>query len=190
MPEHDPIQRFVMNGSFDIVPVAESKFLRLVRRGSWEFVTRKRSTGVVIIVPLTADRRVIFVEQFRPPVNRRTVEFPAGLSGDLEGSEEESLEEAARRELLEETGYQAGQMKRVFDGPSSAGLTDEMCAIFVATGLIRSGEGGGDETERIDIHEVPLDEAVAFLDERRRAGSMVCARVFAGLYFLAQEATP
>jgi ADP-ribose pyrophosphatase len=129
----------------------------------------------------------VFVEEFRPPINKQTIEFPAGIAGDIQGSESESLEEAARRELWEETGYRAETLKQVFLGPSSAGLTDEMCAMFVALDAVRAGEGGGDESERINVHHVPLDRVDAFLKEKQAEGCAVGARVYAGLYFLHRE---
>lgn len=81
--------------------IAETRFLRLIKRGRWDFVQRVNTTGVVCLFPLTADARVILVEQFRPPVNAPVIEFPAGLAGDLEGQEAEALETAALRELVE-----------------------------------------------------------------------------------------
>ena len=93
--------------------VAEGKFIRLVRKGTWEYVTRKGVCGIVAMVALTDDGKLVFVEQDRPPVGKRVVELPAGLAGDKAGEEDEALADAARRELLEETGYEALSMVRV-----------------------------------------------------------------------------
>src|SRR5436190_21784999 len=85
----------------------EGKFRRYVRRGGWEYVARRNVTGIVGIIAVTDDGKLVLVEQFRPPVGKNVIEIPAGLAGDVAGSEHEALAEAARRELLEETGYEA-----------------------------------------------------------------------------------
>ncbi len=66
----------------DVETVCEGRFLRLVKRGRWEYATRKTVTGVVAIVAMTADDKVIIVEQGRPPAGGRVIELPAGLAGD------------------------------------------------------------------------------------------------------------
>ncbi len=91
----------------DVTTLHQGKHLRMRRRGSWEFAERCTASGVVTIVPVTVDDQLLFTEQFRSPVGKPVIEFPAGLAGDIRGAEQESLMGAARRELLEETGYEA-----------------------------------------------------------------------------------
>src|SRR4029078_3246763 len=86
-------------------------FLRLVKAGRWEYCERTRANGIVVIVPLIDPGQAVFVEQYRPPVKANCIEFPAGLSGDLAEAANESLATAARRELLEETGFAAEEMQ-------------------------------------------------------------------------------
>jgi hypothetical protein len=100
----------------------DGKFIRLVRQHNWEFVQRKNVSGIVGIVAVTDDRRLVLVEQFRPPVGKPVIELPAGLAGDVAGSETEELADAARRELLEETGLRGEEMTRLCAGTASAGL--------------------------------------------------------------------
>ena len=76
------------------------RFLNMVREGRWEYCERVNQTGAVMIFALTPDDKVILVEEFRPPIGKQSLCFPAGLSGD-EGPESEAA--AAHRELLEET---------------------------------------------------------------------------------------
>src|SRR5205085_12602765 len=85
----------------------DGKHIQLVRRDRWEYARRKNLTGIVAIVAVTGDGKLILVEQYRPPVGARGIELPAGLAGDAAGEESEALAAAARRELLQETGYGA-----------------------------------------------------------------------------------
>ncbi len=146
------------NESRQLETIAQGRHLRLVRRDRWEFVQRTAASGVVIVVAMTPEGNVLFVEQYRAPVDARVIEFPAGLAGDLPGAEDEPLEEAAMRELLEETGYRAERVLRVFVGSSSAGLTDETTTFFLAEDLRKVAPGGGDDSEEITMHEVPLSD--------------------------------
>src|SRR5437588_9174907 len=113
-----------------IQTIADGKHISLVKRGSWEYVTRKGISGIVAIVAVTDDGRMILVEQFRPAVGKNVIELPAGLAGDDHGAQNmsngEELIDAARRELLEETGYEAQSMELLTEGTPSAGITDEI----------------------------------------------------------------
>lgn len=171
----------------DKTVLGSGRFLSLVSRDGWEFVERPGVTGIVVMAAVTDDGKLLLIEQVRHPVGRVVLELPAGLVGDEAGSEAESLEAAAQRELIEETGYRAARFRRVFSGPPSAGLSSEIITLFVATGLSRAGSGGGVGGEEITVHEVPLEGASAWLAARVDAGSLVDPKVYAGLHFLAQE---
>jgi len=166
----------------------EGKHLDLVMRGTWEFVKRKNMTGIVCIAAITDDERIVLVEQVRPPVASRVIELPAGLVGDIPGQESEALETAARRELIEETGYDAEKMELLFDGVPSAGLCDEHITFFLATGLKKVSPGGGDHSEDIEVHEVPLAGLMEYLDGRIRDGVKIDAKIFSPLYLLDRRA--
>ena len=126
--------------------IAEGRFLRLLDLGGWEFVQRTRSSGVVCIVATTQQNKLLLVEQFRPPLNARVIELPAGLVGDVLDADE-SFESAARRELMEETGYETDEWKQLCDIVSSGGLTDEVVTVFRASQSRRTAPGGGDEND-------------------------------------------
>lgn len=159
----------------------EGRFLRMVADGGWEYVERCRTSGVIAIVAVTRDHKVILVEQYRPPIHARTIETPAGLAGDILGQEHESLEVAARRELVEETGYEGGQWHELGSSASSAGLTTEMITFFAALDVVRTSAGGGDESENIVVHEIPLAELRRWLADQAAAGFVVDHKIYAGL---------
>ena len=164
--------------------LGRGKYVELVDENGWEFVRRHASSGVVVIVATTDAGELVLVEQTRVPLGRRAIELPAGLVGDVKGSEDEPLERAAERELEEETGFRGARWARLIETPGSAGLSSEMLTYYRATGLTRVGPGGGDETEDITVHVVPLGEVRAFLDAKLAAGLAIDPKVFVGLYFV------
>jgi ADP-ribose pyrophosphatase len=160
------------------------RWLTLRRRGHWEYVERNNPGGAAIIIAVTPDDRVLFVEQYRVPIAQRTIEMPAGLIGDLADQADEHALVAARRELEEETGYACDKVEYVHAGPSSAGMSTEMMVFVRASGLHRTGPGGGDESEDITVHEIPRNEAGAWLMEMAGKGYSIDPKLFAGLWFL------
>jgi ADP-ribose pyrophosphatase len=126
----------------------------------------------------------LLVEQFRAAIGGATIELPAGLVGDLPGSADEQAVEAAHRELLEETGYRAERIEWLTAGPSSAGMSNETVAFVRAYGLRREHDGGGDDTERIIVHQVPLRDAARWMLAKVDAGYALDPKVFAALYFI------
>jgi ADP-ribose pyrophosphatase len=161
------------------------RYLRLNQRGDWEFAERTNAGSAVIIVAVTPEDRILFVEQFRIPIGARSIEMPAGLVGDL--GEDESVELAAQRELLEETGWDAERVEYLMSGPSSSGMSNEIIAFVRAHGLRRVHAGGGDESENITVHEIPREEAAAWLDAKRREGYSIDPKLYAGLYFVERD---
>lgn len=163
------------------------RWLRLMRRGHWEYCERVNPAGAVIIVATTEADELVFVEQYRIPVERRTIEMPAGLIGDQAHARDESAIDTARRELEEETGYRAKRIELLMRGPVSAGLTTEEATFVRATGLVRIGEGGGDETEDIVVHHVPRAGAARWLAAKMREGYSIDPKLYAGLWFAERE---
>lgn len=160
------------------------RWLSLRQRGRWEYVERNNPGGAVIIVAVTPEDRVLFVEQYRVPIRQFTIEMPAGLVGDVAGQEQEGVLLAAQRELEEETGWRCGRVTFVHAGPSSSGMSTENIAFVRALDLVKVGPGGGDETENIVVHEVPRNEAGAWLFARAAEGYSIDPKLFAGLWFL------
>jgi len=162
----------------------EGRFLTFIDKGGWEYVKRCNCSGIVIIVSKTDEGKVILVEQFRPPVNKRVIEFPAGLVNDGDPASSESLEKAALRELYEETGYRAETAEVLLHGPVSSGSSADLVTMVLAKGLEKSGKGGGDETENIIVHEIEMAKVHDWLANMNDAGFLIEPKIYAGLYFL------
>ena len=165
--------------------MCEGRYLRLVRRGRWEYAERTNAGHAVIVIALTPERKLLFVEQFRVPMDARTIEMPAGLVGDTR--DDDTLEEAARRELLEETGWLAGDVRVLMVGPTSSGMSNELVAFVRARDLVRVHAGGGDETANITVHEVPVDDAPRWLAARMADGFAMDPKLWAGLWLLDRD---
>jgi ADP-ribose pyrophosphatase len=164
--------------------LCNGRWLRLMRRGRWEYAERTNPGGGVIIIAVTPEDKLLFVEQWREAVRSRTIEMPAGLVGDVAGDAHESAVTAGEREILEETGYRAGRVEFLMAGPSSAGMTNEIMSFVRAWDLVREHAGGGDNTEDIVVHEIPRAEAALWLVAKMHEGYSIDPKLFAGLYFL------
>jgi 8-oxo-dGDP phosphatase len=115
--------------------------------------------GAVAVVALDDADRVLMIRQYRHPVSRLLWEIPAGLR-DVAG---EPLLETARRELLEETGYQARDWHTLVDYFTSPGFTTERLRIFLARGLKLADDNGYErenEEKFLVTDWLPLQEAV------------------------------
>ena len=166
--------------------LAKGKHLHLVCQDGWEFARRPNTSGVVLIGALTPQNNLLLVEQYRVPVGANVIELPAGLAGDIPGQEDEDLVLAAKRELVEETGYEAFDLQLKMSGPISAGLTDETISLYIARNLKRVGPGGGDESEDILVHEVPFDGIETWLQARANEGRLLDPKIYSAIYFLRQ----
>ncbi|SEM81162.1 ADP-ribose pyrophosphatase [Sphingomonas gellani] len=157
--------------------VWEGKYLTAIKAGHWEYAERKGRIGAAVIVAVNDAGELILVEQARIPVGRRCLELPAGLVGDE--SADETLEQAAIRELEEETGYRAERIEVLGEYYSSPGMTSEAFTMVRATGLTRTGDGGGEEGEDIVVHRVPVADVERFVAEKRAAGLGIDAKLLA-----------
>ena len=168
----------------------QGRYLSLLEVDGWEYASRSNASGVVVLVAVTPDNELVLVEQFRIPINSRVIELPAGLVGDL-GDRDEPLLLAAQRELLEETGFEAGRLDILMSCPSSAGMSDETVTFVRASGLTRRTAGGGDPSEEITVHLVPLAEVDQWIERRRTAGKPFDPKIFSALYWLGRpDANP
>lgn len=119
-----------------------------------------RSAGAVGVVPLLyrdGVATVVFVQQYRPPLDRVVLEIPAGIR-DVP---DEPTEVTAARELAEEVGLAAGRMEYLTHYYSSAGMTDSILHLYLATELSAvPAKAHGPEEEHMEMVQLPLAEAV------------------------------
>ncbi len=154
--------------------VWQGRFITTKTRGKWEYVSRARGIKAAVILAID-DGHVLLVEQFRVPLGANCLELPAGLIGD--DTEGERLEDAAARELEEETGFRAARIERIGEFYSSPGMVSESFFFVRALGLERVGEGGGVDGENIIVHRIPLNGMSDFIAKKRCEGCVMDAKL-------------
>lgn len=169
-------------GGFSVVgsaTLASSSFLRFERMhlsGPTGSPVRRdvvRHPGAVAVVAVV-DGSVVLIRQYRAAVGGDVLEIPAGKL-DVAGEEPEP---AARRELAEEVGLDAGELRLVADVWTAPGFTDERMRIFLATECVpvdRVPHGAEEEVSEVVL--VPLEEVPALIE----AGEIRDAKTLAGL---------
>ncbi|MGI6678801.1 MAG: NUDIX domain-containing protein [Dehalobacterium sp.] len=132
--------------------------------------------GAVSIVPITEEGKIIFVRQYRKPVEKETIEIPAGKldQGELP-------QDCAQRELQEEIGF-SGNLEYKFSYYSTPGFSDEIMYLFFARNL-KIAPLTCDEDELIEKMEVSLDDALHMIMQ----GEIVDAKTIIGILTLKQE---
>lgn len=128
--------------------------------------------GAVAIVAITDEKEVLLVKQYRKPIEKFLLEIPAGK---LEINEEPR--ETAKRELKEETGYEAGKLEYLFEFYPSPGITTEKMHIFLATDLIK-GERNLEKGEYIENSSMKFEDI--FLKIKR--GEIADGKTIIGLH--------
>lgn len=123
----------------------------------------------VNIVPITLDGQLVLVRQYRHGVEDLTLEIPGGMMDP----EDPSVEHAARRELLEETGYTAGPMRQAGWVEPNPALQNNRCYTFVAEGLEAPGPLQPDGSEDLEVVHIPLDEVSQYVRSGRIRHSLV-----------------
>ena len=141
--------------------ICQGKFLKLKReyteRGIWESVDMGGHKETAVVLAVTENNEVLLEKHYRVPVRKYVIELPAGLVDD------ESPEECARRELLEETGYEANELIYLFKGVVCQGLTRMESYYFYAPNVVYKDEQNLEPTEEIEILKVPMEELEDFL---------------------------
>ncbi len=150
------------------------KYIVARRQGRWEYVSRANGIGAAVIVAID-DGHIVLVEQHRVPLGGPCIELPAGLVGDIDAGE--TVEASAARELEEETGYRPERIEVIGRFASSPGMISETFTLVKAHGLIKVGDGGGEEHEGITVHRVALADVPAFVAAKRAEGCFIDAKM-------------
>jgi ADP-ribose pyrophosphatase len=164
----------------------EGVFLRLfvdhVRSADGHVGTREylRHPGAVMVVPLLDHDHVLLERQFRYPLGRAIVEFPAGK---IDAGE--SPFECGKRELLEETGYTAGRWSYLGGLHNAIAYSDEKIEIFLAEDLLRTGESTLDAGETLEVFEAPWRQLLEWV----RDGSVTDVKTMIGAFWLEKTLT-
>ncbi|WP_028310312.1 NUDIX domain-containing protein [Derxia gummosa] len=132
--------------------------------------------GAVMIVPMLDDGRLVLERQFRYPLGRVFLEFPAGKIDPGE-----AMQVCGERELLEETGYRAREWVRLGAINNAIGYSDEVIEIWLARGL-EAGSNQLDEHEFLEVIAVSLDELLGWI----RSGEVTDVKTIVGAYWAEQ----
>lgn len=181
--------------------LCKTKFLNLMAakrdgKPDWVYAHRPNATDIAVIVPVLHKKEgdfTIFLLTKRPPIieeygEKLCVEFPAGLVGDEKA--DETLDEALRKELLEETGYEAESFRVLAENlVTSGGMTSEKSTLAMAeiTDTKMKAEPVDDGGVIYSRVEVKISEISKFLAECRKKEYFLSAQTLSGLYFLASE---
>ena len=160
--------------------MCEGKFVRLMRRGKWEYASRSRDIRAVVILA-EHEGKVILVDQPRVGPDCRCLELPAGLVGDEDP--DATVESTAIKELEDETGYSAERVERLGDFYGSPGILSESFTLVRAHGVRKIGEGGGDDNEDIKVHLVARPDIPAFINRMHSEGFGVDVKLLIFLNF-------
>lgn len=150
--------------------------IRTVELPNGKIYTREiiKHPGAVAIVAYIDDNTILLVEQFRNPLEKTILELPAGK---LEVNEK--IEDCAKRELEEETGYKSDNFTYLGKIASAPAFCDEYIYLYKAENLY-SGTAGGDEDEFIKLHQVNINEALKMIKE----GKIIDAKTISAFMLL------
>jgi ADP-ribose pyrophosphatase len=126
----------------------------------------------VLVAALTRDKKIILLRQYRYTINKYLWEIPAGYP-----EKNESLEQCAKRELLEETGYEARKIKKIYSYYASQGISNHKINVFLATDL-KKKKTRLEDTEIIETRLVDIKKAVKWVfDNKIQSHDALCILV-------------
>ena len=157
------------------ISVIEQSYTNDKKVGTYEVIVRNNVSSIISVLPITQDNEIVLIRQFRIPLGQEVIEQPAGLN-DKPG---ESNINAAKRELLEETGYSSDELEYILTVPTSSGLTNELISCYVARNCQKvSHLLDLDSSESISVLTLPIETAFQYLVEEARKGNLVDSKVF------------
>lgn len=133
-----------------------------------------RHPGAVMMIPLLDDGQVVLERQFRYPLGRSFIEFPAGKIDAGEG-----LLECAQRELKEETGYVAAEWIYLGGFHNAIGYSDEKIEVFLARGLTME-EARTDDGEVLEVLTATREQLLGWITD----GTVTDVKTIVGAYWL------
>ncbi len=139
-----------------------------------------RHPGASVVVPLNEKGEVYMVRQFRKPIDAVTLEIPAGK---LDPGEDPLI--CAKRELKEETGLEAKEIKHLVSIHSTPGFSNEVLHMYSATGL-SEGESCADEDEFISTEKYPVADLIEMIlngkitDAKTIVGVLLADKILSG----------
>ena len=135
-----------------------------------------------ITFPITDRNEVVLVRQYRPPLEMMELGLPAGLV-----EEGERPEEAARRELTEETGFTGGEWEPLGSLASSPSLKDNWAYLFLARGVKQTAAPDPDEHELVEVVRVPIEDLINLVHSGKIISSSGVAAIMLALERLREE---
>ena len=122
------------------------------KQETWDFISHRK--GAAAVVPVRGDGKILMVKQYRNAIDRMTLEIPAGgLNG-----REEPTDQAAMRELQEETGYHTDHVELLTSIYTTVAFCNEKIDIYLARGLKDRGNQHLDEDEFINVEAYSVEE--------------------------------
>jgi 8-oxo-dGTP pyrophosphatase MutT (NUDIX family) len=170
-----------------------------VAKESWFTVRRdtcKRSDGKIIknyfvfefpewatAFPITAEGKILMTKQYRHAINEVCIELPGGCVDPTDNT----YEDAIRRELLEETGYEFEDIKPLGKISANPSTNSNLMHMFLATGGKKVKEQSLDDNEQIEVLELSFDELMRLIDENKILQAMHMTTIYYALKYLEIE---
>jgi ADP-ribose pyrophosphatase len=144
-------------------------------REAWDFVSHRM--GAAAIVAVTEDKKILMVKQYRPALNRYTLELPAGCRDSL--TEDTLL--TSQRELREETGYISNKWQKLLSLKTTVAFCDESVDVYLAEDIIKEGQQELDPAEEITFALYDSKELLDMIYEGRMQDGKTIAGILAYL---------
>lgn len=140
----------------------------------WDYVDHKKGGGAAV-VPVLPDGRILLIRQYRPAVDKETLELPAGAKN----APGEAPETAALRELREETGYGSEKVTKLLHLDTATSWCGETTDVYLAEGCGKEGAQELDEAEEVGIVKMALSDVLDLILSGRLSDSKTVAGILA-----------